>query len=349
MTISFFDGHNDALFRLAGYDHPAPEQLFLAGRPDGHIDLPRARRGGMIGGFFALYAESATGLDFSIFEGDSYCAPLPPEVPRATAWDAMARQIAILNRLIAASDGAVRLCRTATEIDAARAGGQLAIVLHVEGAEAIDEDLVMLDILYKLGLRSLGPVLSRPTRFAEGVPMAFPASPDTGPGLTKAGERLVRACNAKGIMIDLSHLNESGFWDVVRLSDAPLVATHSNLHSLCPSSRNLTDRQLDAIRDSDGLVGINLATCFLRDDGKMTAETPMDPLLDHFLGLIERLGEERVALGSDFDGAIVPEAVRDVAGVPAIFEGLRARGLDDPLLVKLAFGNWMRIIRTTIG
>lgn len=243
----------------------------------------------MGGGIFALYAESRTGLDFSIFEGGSYRAPFPPEVPQADAWLAIAKQIAILKRLVGSSDGAIALCLTADEVTKALTDGRYAIVLHLEGAEAIDADLVMLEILHDLGRRSLGPVWSRPTIFAEGVPMAFPASPDTGPGLTEAGRRLIRACNEMRIMVDLAHLNEAGFWDVAKLSTAPLVATHSNVHALSPSSRNLTDRQLDAIRDSDGKVGVNYATCFLRDDGRMDAETSLDLVADHVLALIDRL------------------------------------------------------------
>jgi membrane dipeptidase len=143
----------------------------------------------------------------------------------------------------------------------------LATILHFEGAEAIDPQLNALEVFYQAGLRSLGLVWSRPTAFGHGVPFAFPHSPDTGPGLTDAGKQLVRACNRLGIMIDLSHLNEQGFWDVAELTNAPLVATHSNAHALCASSRNLTDKQLDAIKESDGMVGLNFAVCFLREDG----------------------------------------------------------------------------------
>ena len=126
--------------------------------------------------------------------------------------------------------------------------GSLAAVLHIEGAEAIDPELDALEVLHAAGLRSLGPVWSRPNLFGHGVPFRFPSSPDTGPGLTDAGKALVRACNELRLMLDLSHLNEAGFWDVAALSQAPLVASHSNAHALCPCSRNLTDKQLDAIR-----------------------------------------------------------------------------------------------------
>src|SRR5919202_1128991 len=148
---------------------------------------------------------------------------------------------ASLFRIEAESQGQLKVVRTAAELDA-------------------------LEVFYQAGLRSLGPVWSRPTAFGHGVPFAFPRSPDTGAGLTDAGKELVRACNRLGIMIDLSHLNEQGFWDVAGLSDAPLVATHSNAHALCPSTRNLTDEQLGAIAGSGGLVGVNFAVSFLRED-----------------------------------------------------------------------------------
>ena len=109
------------------------------------------------------------------------------------------------------------------------------MVLHLEGAEAIDGDLNFLEVLYAAGLRSLGPVWSRNNIFGHGVPFKFPASPDLGDGLTAAGEKLVSACNEMKILVDLSHITEKGFWDVARLSKAPLVATHSNAHALCPS------------------------------------------------------------------------------------------------------------------
>src|SRR5213076_3622570 len=129
-------------------------------------------------------------------------------------------------------------------------------IVHFEGADPLAPDLSDLHRWYERGLRSVGLVWSRPNAFAEGVPFRFPSSPDTGPGLTAAGRDLVRACNRLGILVDLSHINEQGFWDVARLSAAPLVATHSAAHSLCPSTRNLTDKQLEAIKASEGMVGL---------------------------------------------------------------------------------------------
>jgi membrane dipeptidase len=227
--------------------------------------------------------------------------------------------------------------------------GRVTAILHLEGAEPLAPDLSDLDEWYERGLRSLGLVWSRRNAFAEGVPFAFPSSSDTGPGLTAAGRQLVRACNARGILVDLSHLNRRGFFDVAALSDAPLVATHSNAHALCPASRNLDDEQLDAVAASGGVVGVNFAVLFLRADRRGDMAT-LEDVCRHVDYLVERMGIDHVAFGSDYEGAKVPEELTDAAkGFPALVEALRTRGYDDAALAKLASGNWLRVLRDTWG
>jgi hypothetical protein len=148
-------------------------------------------------------------------------------------------------------------------------------------------------------------------------------------------------------VIDLSHLNEKGFWDVAALSAAPLVATDSNVHALSRHSRNLTDGQLAAIRESGGLVGLNFAACFLRADGRMRAATPLEDMVRHTDYLIEHLGVEGVGFGSDFDGAVVPEELGAVVGLPRLVEAYRSAGYDDALLRKLGFENWLGVLERT--
>jgi membrane dipeptidase len=177
--------------------------------------------------------------------------------------------------------------------------------------------------------------------FGHGVPFKFPGNPNIGPGLTDAGKELVKLCNKLGILIDLSHMNQAGFEDVARLSTAPLVATHSNVHALSASPRNLTDRQLEQIRDSSGMVGLNYSVGFLRADGMGTSDTGLDVMVRHIDYLIDKLGEDHVGLGSDFDGCTVPDAIKDVTGVPNLFKALSEHGYDTPLLTKLAHGNWL--------
>jgi membrane dipeptidase len=207
----------------------------------------------------------------------------------------------------------------------------------------------MLEVLHSAGLRSIGPVWSRPTIFGEGVPFSFPSTPDIGSGLTELGIALVKRCNELNIMIDLSHLNEAGFWDVARHSNAPLVATHSNVHSITQHSRNLTDKQLRAIADSDGMVGLNFAAAFLREDGKMLADVPLSQVLKHLDYLLEILGEDRVGLGSDYDGAIMPEELNDLSNLPNLILAMKSHGYGEILIKKLCRENWLRVLQKTWG
>src|SRR2546430_3787020 len=252
-----------------------------------------------------------------------------------------------LFRLEDESNGQVKVVRTVDELKTCLREGVLAAILHFEGAEAIDPGLDALEVFYQAGLRSLGIVWSRPNVFAHGVPFKFPHSPDTGPGLTNAGRELVRTCNHLGIMLDLSHLNEQGFWDVANLSDAPLVATHSNAHALCPTTRNLTDKQLGAIKESQGIVGLNFAVTDLRNDGWNDADTPLEIMIRQIDYLVEHLSIDCVGLGSDFDGATIPQEIGDVTGLPKLINALRESGYDDVALHKLAYENWVRVLSKT--
>jgi membrane dipeptidase len=340
-----FDGHNDMLLRLIGREITDPVGSFGQGDGGGHIDLPRARAGGFAGGLFAAFPPPLESTDMSAFmQGPNYEVPTPPELPLAAAQASTARMFAILIRLEKALPDDLQICRSVSEIRGAMAADRLAAVMHIEGCEAIDPDFAMLDVLHAAGLRSLGIVWSRPNAFAHGVPFRFPGNPDTGPGLTEAGRELVKACNARKILIDLSHLNEKGFWDVASLTDAPLVATHSNVHALCATTRNLTDRQLAAIAESRGLVGLNFATCFLRPDGAMRADTNIDLMRRHLDYLIGKLGEDGVGLGSDFDGAIIPGAIDGVAGLPAFVSHLSGAGYSEALLRKITHENWLNLL-----
>ena len=348
--IPVFDGHNDFLLRLLR-DPDRREEIWLTGDGKGHLDLPRMRTGGFVGGFFAVYVPSPQDDDPDVVEAlmdaPPFDLPLPALIDATAAQPVAAAMIGQLMWM--ERTGVLTICRSVADIRASIAAGRIAAILHFEGAEAIGEDLDALHLWHAAGLRSLGPVWSRPTVFGHGVPFRFPGTPDTGEGLTEAGKRLVRECNALKIMIDLSHMNERGFDDIARLSTAPLVATHSNAHAVTPSTRNLTDRQLAAIAESDGMVGLNFATVFLREDGRKSAFEGWDPILRHLDHLIAKLGEDRVGLGSDFDGATMPAGIGDAAGLPRLLSALSAHGYDDGLIRKIACDNWMALLQRTWG
>ena len=158
----------------------------------------------------------------------------------------------------------------------------------------------------------------------------------------------MRACNELGILVDVSHLNERGFWDVVEIvRRRPIVATHSNAHALCASTRNLTDAQLDAVRDSGGVVGVNFAVTFLREDGMNNfEETGLDEIVRHVDYLADRMGIDHVAFGSDFDGAVVPDGARRRRGTAALVDTLRAQ-YEPGEIDKITHGNWLRVLDAT--
>ena len=346
--IPVFDGHNDTV--LQHLDDPARD--FFARHDDGHLDAVRAAEGGLVGGFFAVYTRSpAVGARYQdAIEAAGLSKPTPLGAIDPT--DAVRNTNAAVATILgwaADPEGRFRVARSVAELEAAMADGVMAGVLHFEGAEAIGPDLAALDVYHAAGLRSLGPVWSRPNLFAEGVPFAYPSSPDTGPGLTAHGRALVRRCNELRIMIDLSHISERGFWDVAALSDAPLVATHSNAHAICPSARNLTDEQLAAVRASQGVVGLNFAVAFLAPDGRFDRAMPLEVMVRHVDHLVDKLGIDGVALGSDFDGAGIPDAIGDVTGVQRLLEALREAGYDQEALEKIAYRNWLRVLRLTWG
>jgi membrane dipeptidase len=345
--IPIFDGHNDALLRLHRHGGADAATKFLEGEDKGHLDFPKAREGGFAGGLFAIFVPSPKRSDSKTSTGQPNADASAPELDAAEAQRVVFAMAALLYRIEQQSQGRLRVCRTVEDIEACVADDVLAAVLHIEGAEAIDANFELLDVLYEAGLRSLGLVWSRPNIFGHGVPFRCPSSPDTGPGLTDVGKALVGACNRLRILIDLSHLNERGFWDVAEISDAPLVATHSNAHAISPHSRNLTDRQLAAIRQSEGFVGLNFATAFLRPDGQHTKATPLDLMVQHIEHLLEHAGEDGVGLGSDFDGAMIPDAIGNAAGLQNLVQAMRQRGFGEPLIEKLCFRNWLRVLRRT--
>lgn len=330
-----------------------------------HVDLPKAREGGLGGGFFAVYVTDpqvaelrreaeAAGQDVaevmrayfdSIKDQTEWPEPMPLDYAQSQA-------LAMLGRLLkleAESDGACRVVRTAGELQRALDEGTFAILLHFEGAEPLDPEGRALEVFYAAGLRSVGLTHSRRNIYTEGVPFTFGSTPDTGPGLNELGKELVRQLNAKRVMIDLSHITERGFWDVAELSTAPLVATHSNAWELSKTPRNLTDRQLQAIGETRGVAGLNYMTGFLAADGSASEDLPIAVMVDHIDYMVEKAGIDCVALGSDFDGAVMPAELGDAAGLPKLMRALEERGYTPDDLTKLAHGNWVRVLRETWG
>jgi len=344
--IPILDGHNDTLkdIYLRGRD-------FLTESKNGHLDLPRAARAGFAGGFFATLAvaereeERAFGYGLTLTDDGwevAYANPVRQEFASRFTDKVLSNALRLTDR-----SSRVRLIRTRDDLGRCLAGDGLAMILHFEGAEAIAADLSNLETYYEQGLRSLGPVWSRQNAFGFGVPFKFPSHPDTGPGLSSAGKRLVRECNRLGIMVDTAHITLKGFHDIADLSAAPLVVTHAGVHAICPSTTNLLDEQIEVVAQSGGVIGIIFDVLNTRPDGKLVYETPIEVVVRHIDYVAQHVGIDHVALGSDFDGGQMPQCLSSVEVLPALVDALERRGYGAHDLEKIAHGNWLRVIGET--
>jgi len=340
-----FDGHNDTLTRLFPHDGDPPQSMFERGE-DGHLDVPRAIDGGFAGGFFALFIRAQPGQNPPEPERDEHGAWTwtPPAIDHDWALAETLRLLDSIDAMFHADNASLRRCLTIDDVRASIEDDRLGIMLHIEGAEMISADGNELPMLHGRGIRSIGPVWSRPNCFATGIRFGWPSTNDVGPGLTDAGRRLILDCESLGIAIDLSHMNLHGFMDVADIATKPLIATHCASHTLCESARNLTDEQLRIVADSGGVVGVNFYTGDLRGDGRNDPDMPLDRLVDHVLHMCDVMGDEHVALGSDFDGARMCDALGDARGLPLLLDRMLDRGVPTDALDRIAHGNWLRVL-----
>ena len=351
-NMKVFDGHNDTILEIFSPD-PGHERSFFQKNTIGQLDLPRVRLGGFGGGLFSLYIPAPIGspernphYGLTITE-DGYRMPLPSALNQTYAENFINSELEFLKRLEQEARGKVKLVTNFQELDSCWKNEILSMVLHFEGAEAIRADISNLEHFYEQGLRSLGIVWSRPNVFGNGVPFMYPHSPDTGEGLTQIGKKLVYQCNQSGIMLDLAHLNEKGFWDVAKISDKPLVVSHAGIYELNQSSRNITDNQLEAIKKTNGIIGIMFEPILTRSDGKPNKETSLRVIIEHIQYVVDKIGIDYVGIGSDFDGAKMPLELKDVTGLPKLIGLLQSIGYDTDSIEKIASKNWLRVLRET--
>jgi membrane dipeptidase len=313
-----FDGHCDTLLRMA------EGKLKLSARStEGHSDLPRLRDGGVTAQVFAIFVE------------DKY-------LPAGAAVQTL-RVLDTLYDALQDNADALLLATTVEDIESAKADGKVAAIVGFEGAESLEGDLALLRMFHRLGLRLLTVAWSRRNQAADG---AWEAR--TGGGLTNFGLKLVEECNRLGIVLDISHLAPAGVKDVLQLSSAPVIASHSNARALCPSPRNLTDEQLQALADKGGVVGVTFVPAFLSEKSE---EASLERLLDHVDHIARVAGIDHVGLGSDFDGFRPPEpkGLEDVTCMPAITAGLVQRGYAEEDVRKILGGNLLRVFRQVVG
>jgi membrane dipeptidase len=310
------DLHNDALTKLThtGYDFShehGPATFWNPLRLD--LDLPRIRKGGI----------NALGcLMFAGFRIDP---------GRRRFW----RQLERARRLAAEHPSDIALVRSAAEIRAARSSGRVALFLGVEGSYAIDSDVEAgVARLAEAGVRFLGPLWERDS--AAGC--SCRSRPERDTGLTDTGRALVRACNANGLLLDVSHASRKTFWDLDACSATPVFSSHSGAAAVHPHPRNLDDDQIRAVARKGGVIGVIFVAPYL---GGMFCT--LDRIAEHIEHVVAVGGEDCVALGSDFDGFMpLPRGIRDAADLPRLTEVLWRRGWRQAALRKLLGENALR-------
>ena len=238
---------------------------------------------------------------------------------------------------IEANADRVTLCRSASDAESAVAANKAAAFLSIEGGEAIGCDPDRLEAAKKQGISMISLTWNHEN--------ALCGSCLTGSGLTDRGREFCRTAQQLGIVLDVSHLSDRGFFELCEISAKPIVASHSDSRSVCAHPRNLTDEQFLTLCQLNGAAGINLYSRFLREDGA----AGIDDVYRHIDRFLELGGDGHVCLGADFDGCdTTPEGLGGIDDYVNLEEYLRQRGYSEKTLYDLFFGTWMRVIRECV-
>lgn len=282
----------------------------------GQFDLERAVRVGVELQFFAMFTR-------------------PDEPNRALRM--ILKQLQKFYQEIEINSAQIRQVRSYDDILTARRTQTLGALLHLEGAECLGHDLDILYLLYRAGLRSIGPVWNERNQFADGA-----SEKEAGGGLSQLGRRLVKEMNQLGIILDLAHMSRASFYDALEYYDKPVMVTHANTFSLCPHHRNLDDGQLKKLAEHGGVIGITQVADFVNQERK-----DPDAMLDHMIYVADLIGVEYLALGSDFDGAD-DMIISDVSGYYYLPEMMQKRGFTAAETEKILSANVLNILQQII-
>jgi len=312
-----FDGHCDTILEIMNHKRTLGKRAST-----GHLDIPRMKEGGVDVQFFAVFIED-------IYKPDR----------------SLKRTLQLIDcfyKEIEKNQDDISLVTNYNQIEEVNSAGKIAAILSIEGGEALEGDLGVLRVLYKLGVRLLTLTWNQRNQIADGI-----GESRTGSGLTKFGLKVIDEMNRLGMLIDVSHLSETGFWDVIKRSKAPIVASHSNCYALCPHLRNLKDEQIKALADKGGVIGITFVPNFLTQEKR---KTTVGDVVKHIDYLVEKVGVDYIGLGSDFDGTGgLPLGLEGVDKVPNITGELLDRGYKEKDIKKILGENFLRVFKEVVG
>lgn len=321
MAIPYFDAHCDTIWRCmaaSGGDDGAglPPTLQTGSgllRNEGHVDLTRDALFARRGQFFALYDDVK-------------------RLPDGTAWRRCCQMHDWFTAQLAENSGRIALCRSGAEADAAVAAGKTAAFLSVEGADLLDCGIEQLQTAAGWGVRLVNMVWNHANV------LGGSCADDPDRGLSPQGRDFLRELERLGVYADVSHLSDPGFWDVFRMTERPMVASHSDARALCPHRRNLTDDMFRAVRDTGGVVGLNLYRDFV-------GGASMDALVAHAEHFLSLGGEKTLCIGGDLDGSrTLAAGIRGMEDVPQLYRALEKRGYGKALLEDIFWNNLRRLL-----
>ncbi|NLK00462.1 MAG: membrane dipeptidase [Clostridia bacterium] len=308
------DAHCDTILKIAeGQGNISLENV------DGHLDIRRMIESGVNTQFFALYIE-----------------------PRYKPCEALERTLVLLDHIydqLSKNSANIELVRNYSDIERIHKNNKIAVLLSIEGGEAIKENTAFLRMFYHLGIRSMTLTWNQRNSIGSGV------HEGSRGGLSKFGKTVVQEMNRLGMLVDVSHLNYEGFWDVIEYSKKPIIASHSNAKSLCDTPRNLDDKQIKAMAEKDGVICCTFVPDFLVKN----TQANLSHVIDHISYMKNLVGINHIGLGSDFDGTDkMPEGLEDVGKYQSLITTLHARGYKDGQIEKIMGGNILRLLKNVI-
>ena len=312
MNFPVFDFHCDTALALLGDDL---NQAGSLRKNSGHIDLERA---GKLGGYAQCFACFTTDI---------------PEILKGISPIVLfERELATIQREMDKNSDLISIAYSTQEIEENRAAGKMSAILTLEGTAGIDYNPALLEDLWAIGFRvsSLG----------WNERNLLTGSNVTGGGLTDLGREYVKEAQRLGMRIDVSHISDEGFWDIMKITDAPIIATHSNSRAVFDHSRNITDDMFRAICETNGVAGYN--TC-----REFTGEpSDLDTICDHILHFMELDPEgKHIALGGDLDGVdAMPDGFEGVQSYPVLAQRLIDRGLKRENVMDIFWNNAIRVL-----
>ena len=354
-SLIVVDGHNDVIYESILPGRDIGKRLKV-----GHTDLPRLREGGVKVQVFAVWSDDK-------------------KFPKGKAFKHANAQIDALEAMVKKYPKEIAIAKNAKEIQQVVDEGKIAAIIGVEGGNMIESSVDHLEALYNRGARYLTLTWNYNLPWVTAAAIESKTTSDKGKGLSEQGKVIIQRMNALGMMVDLSHVGEKSFYDVLAVTTKPVLVSHSNAYALMPHYRNLKDAQLAALKKNGGVVGVNFYSGFLdpafnnrvkslykQHFGKSApaklsairqyeslptalkrkADAPLEKLLEHIDYLVKKVGIDHVAVGSDFDGIeSSPQGLEDVSKFPVLTDALLKRGYAKDDVAKIMGQNFLRILR----